>query len=144
MITLFEGILNDPSQLFTEHVLTGQEQAALSQSMINGAAVIRVHCGQAFGSPSAKLVQIDCSFYDHFKPDGMTSETWRPVETLNVGVGSDSDLGSFVELQGPALTHPVLACYPTMLRFIWTEVNISAVNYITNFKMGILLSSTNR
>jgi hypothetical protein len=146
MITIFQGNLTDITQLEREIVLTGQEQLALAQSIINGACVLRVHCGLKIGEPCATLEQIDCSWYDHFNTaeNNTGGAIWRPCETLTLGVGSDGDLGSDIECQGPQITAPALACYPTMIRLVWSNVVLGPENWIENFKLGIMLSNAVR
>lgn len=143
MITIWEGNLDDTAQLHNEVVLSGQEQNALANSIINGAAVLRLHCGTAHGDPAATLVRIECSWYDLFKGD-TSGPIWRPCENLSLGTGSDSDLGSNVECQGPVISHAALACYPTIIRLVWSNVVLGPAAWIENLKLGIMLSNAAR
>jgi hypothetical protein len=144
MITIWEGNLDDVTQLENEIALTGQEQAALANAIINGVAVLRVHCGTAYGSPAATLVSIECSWYDFFRGDTGVAPIWRACESLSLGAGSDADLGSNIECQGPQITAPALACYPTMIRLNWSNVVLGPAAWVENFKLGIMLSSSLR
>jgi len=143
MISIFEGNLTSEAQLEKEIALTAQEQLALAESIIRGACVLRIHCGTAYGAPAATLVQIDCSWYNLFLGD-TTGPIWRPCETLSLGAGSDSDLGSNIECQGPQISHPALACFPTMIRLQWSNVVLGPSAWIENFKLGIMLSNAVR
>jgi hypothetical protein len=143
MISIYEGNLDDVAQLEREILLTAQEQLALAESIIRGACVLRVHCGTAYGAPAATLDQIECSWWDPYKGD-TTGPIWRPCETLTLGVGSDADLGSNIECQGPQISHPALACFPTMIRLQWHNVVLGPSAWIENFKLGIMLSNAVR
>ena len=142
MLMIWEGKLDDTAQLHNEIVLTGQDQAALANSILMGAAVLRVNCGELVGGAAATLERIECSWFDNWADPQTSGPIWRRAEDLAMAnVGSDSDLGSFVELEGPVISAKCLACYPTMIRLVWSNVVLGPAAYIDNFRLGIMLSN---
>jgi hypothetical protein len=144
MIEIFKGTLNDEAQLNNEVILTTQDQIALCNAIINGVAVLRVKCGKVTGDPHATLGQIDCSYHQFDN----TYILWRPAEALTMGTsptgGTTGDLGEYVECMGPQISAPCLACFPTIIRLIWSDVKLDASNYIEDFELGIMLSNAMR